>query len=268
MPMTGTFTTKTGTKAGTQVLPTPMPMSTNPSSQAEIGIQKDYKDQVNGILPGYSGHVPRARDKYSAASTGSIAPERGPHVFKGPQAGHVRPEDVLPPRFVEYIETHKGCVPGFAGFRPESVHVKNVSAYGGVPHQVAIQQDAVGLNFSVESDNGPGQFQQGNRTFDWRRKVPAEAPPSFRDNVGGVIPGYTGHVPRATEKHGTSHYGGLSPDHAFVPLAQTGHEGYKIDPMSGMAGEKDVELKVIPNYQGFVPKARDVFGSSHYTKGC
>ena len=60
----------------TQVLPTPMPMSTNPSSQAEIGIQKDYKDQVNGILPGYSGHVPRARDKYSAASTGSIAPER------------------------------------------------------------------------------------------------------------------------------------------------------------------------------------------------
>jgi len=269
MPMEGTYVQKSGAVAGTQSLPTPPTMSSNASSQAEIGIDSDYKDQVNGIVPGYSGHIPRARDKYAGASTGSIAPERGPHVAKGPQDGHVRPEDVLPPRFVEYIETQKGCVPGFAGFRPESVHVKNVSAYGGVPHQVGEQAktNAVGLNFSMSSDEGEAQLAQGNRSFDWRRNPERAAPPSFRENVGGVLPGYTGHVPRATEKHGTSHYGGLAPDKPYVPLAQTGHEGYKIDPMSGMAGEKDVELRVIPNYQGFVPKARDAFGSSHYTKG-
>ena len=88
--------------------------------------------------------------------------------------------------------------------------------------------------------------------------------------VGGIIPGYTGHVPRATEKHGTSHFGGLSPDKMYVPLAQTGHEGYKISApgqTTGQPGEKDVDLKMIPNYQGFIPKARDAFGTSVYTKG-
>ena len=37
-----------------------------------------------------------------------------------------------------------------------------------------------------------------------------------------------------------------------VPLAQTGHEGYKISApgqIVGQPGEKDVELKMIPNYQ-------------------
>ena len=52
-----------------------------------------------------------------------------------------------------------------------------------------------------------------------------------------------------------------------MPLAQTGHEGYKIDPANGQPGEKDVDLKMIPNYQGFIPKARDAFGTSIYTKG-
>ena len=37
--------------------------------------------------------------------------------------------------------------------------------------------------------------------------------------------------------------------------------------MTGQAGEVDVELKMIPNYQGFIPKARDAFGTSFYTKG-
>ena len=67
-----------------------------------------------------------------------------------------------------------------------------------------------------------------------------------------VKSGYTGHVPRAVEKYGTSHFGGLSPDKPYVPLAQTGHEGYKVSApgqVPGQAGEKDVELKMIPNYQ-------------------
>ena len=49
-------------------------------------------------------------------------------------------------------------------------------------------------------------------------------------------------VPRATEKQGTSHYGGTTPDKMNVPLAQTGHEGYKISApgqIVGQPGEKD-----------------------------
>ena len=265
--MEGTFVTKSGTKAGTQSLPTPMPMSTNPDSHGEINGPPDYKDQVNGILPGYSGHIPRARDKYAGSATGSIAPGKGEdgykvygvggHVAIGPQAGHVRPEDVLPPRFVEYIEKSAGCMPGYTGFRPESVHVKNVAAYGGIPHQVTGNAGEVGLNFSMQSDNSTAMhLEQGDRSYDWRRTPLDAPPPSFRDNVGGVLPGYAGHVPRAVEKHGTSHYGGLAPDKEYVPLAQTGHEGYKIDPASGAPGEKEVDLKMIPNYRECWPRAR------------
>ena len=81
--------------------------------------------------------------------------------------------------------------------------------------------------------------------------------------------GYTGHVPGASQKTGTSHFGGLAPEKA-PPLAQTGHEGYKISAPGqapGQPGEKDVELCMIPNYQGFIPRARDAFGTTIYTKG-
>ena len=36
-----------------------------------------FKSAVKGIVPGYSGHVPRARDMYGTATTGGITPERG-----------------------------------------------------------------------------------------------------------------------------------------------------------------------------------------------
>jgi len=249
-------------------------MSINASSQAEIGIARDYKDQVNGIIPGYSGHMPRSRDKYAGSAHGGVAPKFGPHVAIGEQAGHVRPEDVIPPQFESYMRKQQGTLPGYTGWRPESGHVKNVSAWGCIPHERNNGQDIpnVGLSATLgtlaDSSQPDDKYEQGTRAYDWQRKNKNTAPPpSFRDNVGGVLPGYAGHVPRATEKHGTSHYGGLSPDKMYVPLAQTGHEGYKIDPMTGQAGEKDVELKMIPNYQGFIPKSRDAFGTTFYTKG-
>jgi hypothetical protein len=208
-------------------------VSTNASTAAEIGCEADYKDQVGGVVPGYAGHMPRSRDKYAGSAHGGISPERGPPLAKGAQQGHVRPEDVIPPVFEAFIAGERGVMPGYTGFRPEARHVHNVSAFGGIP--------------PPQENTHIDDLSQGTRSFDWRRKPEAEAPPSFRDNVGGILPGYTGHVPRATEKHGTSHYGGLAPDKPYVPLAQTGHEGYKVNPMSGQAGEKDVELKMIPN---------------------
>ena len=222
-------------------------------------MQADYKNQVGGVVPGYAGHMPRARDKYAGSAHGAIAPERGPPVSKGAQQGHVRPEDVIPPIFESFIASERGVMPGYTGFRPEARHVHNVSAFGGIVDTSGLFGNAKDAHDTGAHDGVFGaatratnvsELGQGNRTFDWRRNVNQPAPPSFRENVGGVLPGYTGHVPRSTEKHGTSHYGGLAPDKPYVPLAQTGHEGYKIDPMSGAAGEKDVELRMIPNYQG------------------
>ena len=37
----------------------------------------DFRTAVRGIVPGYAGHVPRARDMYGEAASGGITPERG-----------------------------------------------------------------------------------------------------------------------------------------------------------------------------------------------
>mgnify|MGYP004234499539 CR=1 FL=1 len=37
----------------------------------------DFKTAVRGIVPGYAGHVPRARDMYGTPASGGITPERG-----------------------------------------------------------------------------------------------------------------------------------------------------------------------------------------------
>ena len=30
----------------------------------------DYRDQINGVLPKYAGHIPRGKDKYGASHYG------------------------------------------------------------------------------------------------------------------------------------------------------------------------------------------------------
>merc|ERR1719198_2726285 len=34
----------------------------------------DYQKEANGIIPGYAGHIPRARDKYGGAAHGGCSP--------------------------------------------------------------------------------------------------------------------------------------------------------------------------------------------------
>jgi len=152
--MVGTYKTKSGSVAGTQSLPTPMPMSVIASTLAESNAAADFKFRANGIVPGYTGHIPRARDKYGGAAHGGIAREgqRGPPMARGPQKDHTRPEDVLPERFMDFIGKSSGVMPGYAGVRPEASHVNNVSAYGGVPHLgTGGHQASVGLNVNVMS---------------------------------------------------------------------------------------------------------------------
>ena len=51
-----------------------------PISKAHCGLHDaslDFKTAVRGIVPGYAGHVPRARDMYGSPAVGGITPERG-----------------------------------------------------------------------------------------------------------------------------------------------------------------------------------------------
>ena len=41
-----------------------------PPKGAVEGYMTDYRDQINGILPKYAGHVPRGKDKYGASHFG------------------------------------------------------------------------------------------------------------------------------------------------------------------------------------------------------
>ena len=62
-----------------------------PASHLHCGLHDanlDFKTAARGIVPGYAGHVPRARDMYGQPSSGGITPERGwkraPRQYLGP----------------------------------------------------------------------------------------------------------------------------------------------------------------------------------------
>ena len=49
-------------------------------SRNMLGALPDYAPEANGIIPGYAGHIPRARDKYGGAAHGGCAlPNHGQH---------------------------------------------------------------------------------------------------------------------------------------------------------------------------------------------
>ena len=54
---------------------TPVPISVAHDGLHDATL--DFKTAVRGIVPGYAGHVPRARDMYGTPASGGITPERG-----------------------------------------------------------------------------------------------------------------------------------------------------------------------------------------------
>jgi len=235
-------------EGGSISLPTPVPMSVNPDTAAEINGDADYKTQVNGIVPGYAGHMPRSRDKYAGSAHGGIANPYTPPDAKGPQKGCTRAEDVIPSTFASYIQNVNGVMPGYTGYRPKSHDVFNVTAFGGIP---------TGMEEGMHE-----------RTYDWKRTNKGQAPPSFRDSVGGILPGYTGFVPNAVDKHGTSHYGKTvaSAQMPVVPMMQAGHEEEYGTMRPWTSKECAVAFGTMPGYQGHIPQARDAFGTSYHGK--
>ena len=126
--------------------------------------------------------------------------------------------------------------------------------------------------FNVTAFGGiPTGFEEGQHTrpYEWQRPDKLQQPPpSFRDSVGGILPGYTGFVPAAVDKHGTSHYGKTRPSQEMpqVPMAQAGHEENYGTMRPWTSKEMDVAFATMPGYQGHIPQARDAFGTSYHGK--
>eukprot|EP00966_Prymnesium_polylepis_P322898 7379128-Prymnesium_polylepis.1 len=118
-----------------------------------------FRNQVGGIIPGYSGHRPGARDKYGGAAVGNVQPFGGPPrqgspARQPPPRVQARPgsssaplryfspestkwgnNDSHPREVRQYKEEVRGIVPGYAGHIPTARDEVGQTAYGNVPAQ-------------------------------------------------------------------------------------------------------------------------------------
>ena len=105
----------------------------------------------------------------------------------------------------------------------------------------------------------------------------------FKTAVRGIVPGYTGHVPRARDMYGSPASGGITPERGWKRNERTGQmlEETNFGPMGDRAyadgpigtssrphafsrKHNRVSDECKPGFGGHVPNARDTFGSSHY----
>mmetsp|Transcript_18392 Transcript_18392/g.37202 ORF Transcript_18392/g.37202 Transcript_18392/m.37202 type:complete len:220 (-) Transcript_18392:1266-1925(-) len=103
-----------------------------------------YKKEVNGIVPGYSGHVPRSRDQYGESSHGGLAPAPWQNVrHMGAAVGHYtnaqgqieltsdeKKNQLEEARFAAYDARNGGVMPNYAGHRPGARAVEATAAFG------------------------------------------------------------------------------------------------------------------------------------------
>jgi len=211
---------------------------------------KDYAPEANGIIPGYAGHFPRARDKYGGSAHNGCSVAIHGHKHIGPQIAHQKTEalgnrygtDGLPlppkavePRYSNYKEKVQGVMPGYGGFRPGARDECGFATVGGIQ-----------------------RFGEAET----RGAHPAPKP-EFVGGVRGVLPGYTGYVPTSKNTHGISHYGSLPGGHHNMrgSGAQKGHIDVKGD------RHLEVSKNIKSGYAGHVPQSRDTFGGAHYGVG-
>lgn len=252
---------------------TPLSMMQNSAGHGYTGREIPYRESSRGVVPGYQGHVPRARDTYGTSAVGGLAPEPhvGAHKKLGPMTGHDNgsarligpnnPGTTWNPMestgrvlgwedaetvFPEYKDKKQGVMPGYAGFRPGSRDHHNHSAFGGI------------------AQSGPeGQGPNLKPAWDQGRGHPGV---NYKATINGILPGYKGHVPEAIMKAGESHFGSLvqpwggNAGHYNVAGAQSGHE------TNGNAFDKayEVDKMAKSGYSGHVPGARDTYGTTVY----
>jgi len=214
---------------------------------------REYKEEVNGIVPGYAGHVPRARDQFGESAVGGLKPDPWTgQRSRGAAAGHsvnAQGQSELAKhsalnqqeaeRFGEYESRNAGVMPNYAGHRPGARIVEARSAYSQVTR--------------------PGRPGSGYYNVTATSPVQAE----YVASVNGVVPGYKGFVPGAIDKCGGSHYGGMTDGDAkmdqdgdFYGLEQKGHGRDHKESMTA-GGVKS-------GYAGHLPGARDTWGVTHY----
>lgn len=87
-----------------------VPLSIAPASNLP-----KFAEAANGIVPGYQGHVPGARDVYGTTPVGGLSYEKWAKLgHAGPQARHDKPDqaDANNSRNIQFLKEVNGVVPG------------------------------------------------------------------------------------------------------------------------------------------------------------
>lgn len=127
----------------------------------------DFQRKVKGVMPGYTGHRPGARDVFHVSTFGGVKP-----FLDGPGQIGGRSRD-------QFIHSERPTGQGQTTNRPTTYH-----------------SDMNLGNLGIGADVG--------RVY--KEKPATMATPTHRADVGGVKPGYTGFVPGNKQVVGTSHW--------------------------------------------------------------
>ena len=179
-----------------------------------------FRHEVSGILPGYAGHIPRAKDLPGESAHGAVQthpeypigmPGEARDITQrsvGFRQGH--PDVVPDPKknhwaeMPAYKQFTGGLVPGYTGFKPHAKDSAGASDYGALRMQPAVHTS--GLERSRTPP--PGGWEQQGRTWQMTKAEAADQY-TFREETNGIIPGYMGHRRKAKDFMGASAYGRL-----------------------------------------------------------
>ena len=211
-----------------------------------------------------------------------------------------------------YCDAVHGIIPGYGGHRPRAQHNYGRSSFGdpdGVSHALELRkkgklvftggvahfEDAPGAGHGGEGKGIDGE-QTGHPNTKKERGTWSEGVPDYALQVGGVVPGYGGHVPRSIHKYGASAVGQTPPfdktaEHEEVaelrelfsrqpkvrglekgdfPRSDPNDDGEEWWPQTApspaiegqMKDFRDVRNGVVPKYAGHIPRAKDKYGQS------
>lgn len=138
-----------------------------------------------------------------------------------------------------------GIVPGYSGFVPGAAHKVGGAACGGTKGSKGPQRTAIGAACSdVSCSSAHGATI-----------------PSHRGDIGGIVPGYAGFVPRAQHTYGGSAYGKVT-----TGITQGNRSYGETKAQRGQrepASNRETKA-VIPGYKGYISRSQHRVGSSAF----
>jgi len=259
-----------------------------PYRHEDVGsVSKSYAEQVRGIVPGYTGHIPGVHDQVEKTYF-------GPHALikETLHLSQDRHPDTKQPQIkgTPYRALVNGIIPGYSGHIPMASSTYGISARGGIQpfpesptrqqrnsddflKRLVVAEKADVRTVKTGEPENP-LFAEGNW---WPEMAPSErGSRSFRGSVNGVLPGYTGHVPKGMYKVGEPKVGRIprgAPNTDPAKLSQRGIPNTKMQatylggPACGSERRSHVRSDggpILPGYSGYVPGGRELVGASFY----